>query len=242
MARIDIDLLYHRTLCTLHRKPMIVSHAYSRGVVRASAMAILSDLIELRAEMAPGRMLAGDQWLMSCYAMHDFLFAAMLLCLVVSGGRRRQGVGGSEEREELHMIREAYEATYALSGVSREARRVSNVLGRMLTSLESSSADAYAAQQSVKHDCDQDVAAALAFPANANAPLPEPHPHFTFEQDPFENLSSIPEDIDWACLDQYYMNMNEGMGMGMEGGMGAGANMFLYENAEGVPAGKMGGR
>ena len=111
---------------------------------------------------------------------------------------------------------------------------MATVLGRMLVSLEGNlqvsdtASTQHNTTQRTKHD--QDVTAAVAFPAaNASlAPPGEPQFQFTFEQDPFENLSAIPEDIDWACLDQYYLNMN----MNPEVGLNS-ANMFMY-NATGV--------
>lgn len=212
---------------------MTAGNPYSRDVCRSSALAILTCLVDLRREMQPGHMLAGDQWLMSCYAMHDFVFAAMLLCLVVS--QRREGNANHdvlrESQDEIEMIREAWKATNALSGTSREAKRVATVLGRMLVSLEGNlhgsdtASTHHKTTRRTKHG--QDVAAAVAFPAaNAGLALPgEPQFQFSFEQDPFEHLSTIPpEDIDWAYLNQYYMNTN----MNTEVGLNS-ANMFMYD-------------
>jgi hypothetical protein len=236
MARVDIELLFRRTLCTLHRKHMTAGNAYSREVCRASALSILNCLVDLRREMQPGHMLAGDQWLMSCYAMHDFVFAAMLLCLVVS--QRRKGNANHdvlrESKDEIEMIREAWKATNALSGTSREAKRVATVLGRMLTSLEgnpqvsNTASTQHNTTQRMKHD--QDIAVAMAFPAAhaslAPAPPGEPQFQFTLEQDPFENLNAIPEDIDWAYFDQYYQAMNTNPEVALNS-----ANMFTYNAA-----------
>jgi hypothetical protein len=218
MARIDIEVLYRKVLCTLHRKAMIAGNAYSREVCRECAISILEHLIELLRELQPGGQLAHDLWLMSCYTMHDFLLAAMLLCLVVSQRRKENAnLKTMHESQEIAMIREAYLATNVLSQQSKEAKRVSNVLYSMLSSLELSfSEPSAAAQQNVQQQKDQDTGAAVAFPAASMMP-PVQH---TFDYDPFDNLNAIPEDIDWAFLDEYYLNTS--------------ANMFLYNNTADV--------
>lgn len=226
MARIDIELLFRKTLCTLHRKSMIAGNAYSREVCRVSAMSILTHLVDLRRELQPGNMLAADQWLMSCYTMHDFLLAAMVLCLLVSQRRERNAneEGLRDSQEEIAMIREAYHATHVLSNQSKEAKRVSNVLASMLSSLEqnlSETSSTYQQNTLRQSKQDQDAAAAVAFPAADMAPLGS---QFTFEHDPFENLSSIPQGIDWAYLDQYYLNMNPNLAMN--------TNMFMYNTPD----------
>lgn len=216
MARIDIEVLYRKVLSTLHRKAMIGGNTYSRDICRESAISILEHLIDLLRELQPGCQLANDLWLMSCYTMHDFLLAAMLLCLLVSQRRKDNANPKAiqDSQQEIAMIREAYLVTNVLSQQSKEAKRVSNVLYSMLSSLELNFSETGAnAQQDVPQQTkDQDAAAAVAFPAASMVP-PVPH---TFDYDPFDNLNAIPEDIDWAFLDEYYLN--------------ASANMFLYNN------------
>lgn len=216
MARIEIELLFRKTLCSLHRKPMTAGNSFSREVCRESAMSILIHLVDLSRELQPQGQLAHDQWPMSCYMMHDFLLSSMLLCLVISQRRKENHPQKAidESQAEIAMIREAYNAINVLSRHSKEARRVSNVLASMLSSLETNYSNPNSAAPQPKTG--QDAAAAVAFPSALLAP---PEPRFTFEYDPFENLNSIPEDIDWAFFDQYYLNTNP--------------NMFMY-NATGT--------
>ena len=138
MARIDFELLFQKTLCTLHRRPMRAGNRYSREVCGSSATSILTHLIDLRKGPQPGGQLAQDQWPMACCSKQDSLFGASLLCHVISLRRKDEASeeGLQESREDITMIREAYRATPTLNVQFKEAKRASTLLANMLSSLE----------------------------------------------------------------------------------------------------------
>ena len=85
MQRYILDLLFLRAQCILHRKYMGCSRENSRGYSRKTcieaAMEMLRHQATLHTESRPGGRLSNIKWYISSLTTHDFLLAAMVVCL-----------------------------------------------------------------------------------------------------------------------------------------------------------------
>lgn len=210
MARIDCEMLYRKTLCVLHRKQMILGNAYSTSVCTESATEILKHLIDLHKELQPGGQLYAEQWILSSFAVHDFQLAAMILCLALSQNRkakvRQHTENSSESQAQLDLIRKTYHVFADLSVAWKAAERVANMLKSMLWSLEQEAGDINLGAASRDHERFVQRQTSLL----STQPSPMPSNSLGFTQDPFDSLASLPNDIDWAYLDQYCLDVNPG--------------------------------
>ena len=86
MRRYNLELLYNKARCVLHRKYLAESrsdprYAFSREVCLTSAMGLLRHQRDIFAEIQPGGVLYRDRWFVSSLTIHDFILAAMIVCL-----------------------------------------------------------------------------------------------------------------------------------------------------------------
>jgi hypothetical protein len=90
MHRLMIEVMYRKTLCILHR-PYLSADArrdpqyeLSREACKDAAERVLNIHIELHNEIQPGGRLYEDRYMMNSLTLHDFLIAAMVLCVELS--------------------------------------------------------------------------------------------------------------------------------------------------------------
>lgn len=86
MHRTVLEVVYHKTLCILHRPYFSFGddksqYALSRDICQDSALRLLDLHIEFDRESQPGRRIYEDRFMMSSLGLHDFMIAAMLMCL-----------------------------------------------------------------------------------------------------------------------------------------------------------------
>lgn len=86
MQRFTLDLLYLRAICVLHRKYLGPSRqnarfAYSRRTSIDASMRMLQHQATIHNECRPGGRLRTVKWFISSLTAHDFLLAAMIVCL-----------------------------------------------------------------------------------------------------------------------------------------------------------------
>ena len=86
MQRINLSILYHKGQCVLHRKFLSRArennnYAHSRRTCVDSSMDLLHHQATLHYESRPGRRLHGMKIFTSSLTAHDFLLAAMIVCL-----------------------------------------------------------------------------------------------------------------------------------------------------------------
>lgn len=89
MRRMTIEVVYWKSLCVLHRRYLTVEkdnpkYERSREICRSAASRLLEIQAEFDDETQKGRRLEGGMYLLSNLSMHDFLMAAMILCLDLS--------------------------------------------------------------------------------------------------------------------------------------------------------------
>jgi hypothetical protein len=148
MQRYNLELLYQKARCVLHRRYLTdyrsdLRYAYSRWSCVDAATQIIRHQSDLYEETLPGGQLYKDRWYISSLTSHDFLLAAMVLCLELSWRTTSDPPNlhpssmnsTPESREELSKILEtSYSIWTAFSETSTEARKASKALARMLQS------------------------------------------------------------------------------------------------------------
>lgn len=86
MQRLGLEMVYLRSLFVLHRKFIARGRenprfAYSRKTCIDASMELLAHQATLHQESQPGGRLRSVKWYISSLTTHDFLLAAMLVCL-----------------------------------------------------------------------------------------------------------------------------------------------------------------
>ncbi|KAL4947474.1 fungal-specific transcription factor domain-containing protein [Aspergillus filifer] len=86
MRRYSLEILYQKSRCILHRQYLCEGrlnpvHAKSRHNCIDAATKLLHHQAELDAHIQPGGTLCHSKWFLSSLATHDFILAAMILCL-----------------------------------------------------------------------------------------------------------------------------------------------------------------
>lgn len=86
MQRLGLEMIYLRSLFVLHRKFIAKGRenprfAYSRKTCIDASLELLAHQATLHQESQPGGRLRSVKWYISSLTTHDFLLAAMLVCL-----------------------------------------------------------------------------------------------------------------------------------------------------------------
>lgn len=86
MQRFNLDIFWQKTICVLHRKYVVrarqnIRYAHSRRACVDASMEILRHQAYLHRESQPGGRMRPMKWFIASLTMHDFLLAAVLVCL-----------------------------------------------------------------------------------------------------------------------------------------------------------------
>ncbi|TAQ85030.1 hypothetical protein B7494_g6642 [Chlorociboria aeruginascens] len=86
MQRFNVDILWQKTMCVLHRKYITRArqnprYAHSRRACVDASMEILHHQAKLHQESQPGGRMRTMKWFISALTKHDYLLAAMVVCL-----------------------------------------------------------------------------------------------------------------------------------------------------------------
>lgn len=89
MNRLNLELLYQKTRCVLHRTYLAKAHSdsryeHSRKECLEASLALLELQTMIYHACQPGGQLVRCSWYYSSLTSHDFLLAAMLLCLEIN--------------------------------------------------------------------------------------------------------------------------------------------------------------
>lgn len=109
IGRYNLDILYQKARCVLHRNYLHdgrsdTRYANSRRICIDSAIKLLRHHATIDAQVQPGGVLYSGRWYLSSLTTHDFILAAMLLCLelhYISEGSGQIGGGDVYSKEEL---------------------------------------------------------------------------------------------------------------------------------------------
>ena len=194
MVRLNIELLYQKSICVLHRKCLTqkTPNSYSRDACATAAMEILNHQASVHQEAQPGGQLYHDRWMLSSFTMNDFFLAAMILSLVIYTDSGTD----SGRQAKIDMLQRSYHICNEQK--SKEARRVSEALAAMLTKLGSNTSNpAIATGLKVANNTLPTPPFSISSTATSSDQLTE----FNLAIDPLENFMSVPENIDWVRHD-----------------------------------------
>ena len=152
IRKFSIDLQFQKARCVLHRKwffpkksTTIYPYPYSMKACLEASMRILQTQIIMYGETAPSKALHEHKWKASSLITHDFLLAAMLLCMYMgysiaaedadqTSTQTETGIRVQWPREKmLQALEGSYLIWEDLSPTSKEANKVAKALKSMLT-------------------------------------------------------------------------------------------------------------
>lgn len=151
MQRFNLSILYHKGQCVLHRKFLARArennrYAHSRRTCVDSSMELLRHQATLHYDSLPGHRLHGMKYLIESICAHDFLLAAMIVCLDLWYGAEAEGAGrssgdlytwGLERRSDMIQALEVSNAIWSETREeSIEAYKASEILTMMLKKLK----------------------------------------------------------------------------------------------------------
>ncbi|KAI1269217.1 fungal-specific transcription factor domain-containing protein [Xylariaceae sp. FL1019] len=212
IERATIENVFHKALIILHRRFISyeariqgLDHSHrSRNTCIEAALAMLHRQADLFEACDPGGRLYDDRWMVYTLPVHDWLLAAMTICLDLSISMQLQKPE-TETTEQLQLQRREYEALevsrkiwVANSAGSSEAHIASLALGLMIR----------------KVDEHRGVVSATS----AQEPLQENYvtgfsPDFQFAGAMSQMIDGS-DSVDWALLDHYLYDLD---GLNTEG-------------------------
>lgn len=150
MEKYILQLFYNKAICLLHRKYWEATPTdtdkntwyYSRKASVASAFALLEHQVSMHRASQPGGCLGKFKWYNFSITNHDFLLAAMILCLdlmSIRGVGVRPDVPGCiiSEVDKLNAIKTSRAIWAEIVDDCRDARRAVKILTAVLTKLSS---------------------------------------------------------------------------------------------------------
>ncbi|KAI0151831.1 hypothetical protein GGR57DRAFT_173480 [Xylariaceae sp. FL1272] len=212
IERATIDNVYHKGLIVLHRR-FISYEARTQGLDHAShsrkacieaALAMLRRQADLYKACDPGGRLYDDRWMVYTLPAHDWLLAAMVICLDLSVSMQLQKPE-TETAEQQQLQKREYEALevsrkiwVANSAGSSEAHIASLALGLMIRKVDEHRGvtPAAAVQQPQPESIMTDFA-----------------PDFQFAGAMSQMIDGY-DSVDWALLDHYLYDLD---GLNIEG-------------------------
>jgi hypothetical protein len=155
MQRFNIDLLYQKSRCVLHRRYLThgdekLQSTYSKQTVMDASMRLLQLQSAIHEAVQPDGPLSRDTWYISSLSMHDFLLAAAIIYLQII-----QAIKDSAQTKEVfhtfelkHGVKiKALERSFTnwnqTRALSIDAKKASDVLHFMLEKVKSALDDTF---------------------------------------------------------------------------------------------------
>ncbi|TVY38920.1 Fusarisetin A cluster transcription factor [Lachnellula occidentalis] len=155
MQRFNIDILWQKTMCVLHRKYIARArqnprYAHSRRACVDASMEVLRHQAKLHRESQPGGRLRSMKWFITSLTKHDYLLAAMIVCLDLHYDQVSETMVDRppnydryfwtpiQRAEMFKALESSYEIWKGTAESSMEAYKASSVLGIMLEKLRCS--------------------------------------------------------------------------------------------------------
>jgi hypothetical protein len=144
MERYILQLFYNKAICILHRKFWDVrppddstgTYFYSRKNCILSSMALLDHQATMHCASLPGGCLEKMKWYHFSITNHDFLLAAMIVCLDLMSVQKVYTPVGAEcwipELEKVNAIKRSREIWAEVIDECRDARRAVTILTSVL--------------------------------------------------------------------------------------------------------------
>lgn len=140
--RLNIDQMYLRCLCVLHRKYLSQDRSnptfdYSRKTCTDAALKMMKYQADLHIACQPGGQFSNDGWMFTSLQLHDFLLAAMIICLDLYESQAKLANASPQDAkaqiEKYDALQLSHDIWMSRKATSRDARRASDVLAVMLS-------------------------------------------------------------------------------------------------------------
>ncbi|KAL7964151.1 hypothetical protein HDV63DRAFT_278577 [Trichoderma sp. SZMC 28014] len=199
--RCTLEMLKQKGLIVLHRRFItseVDSHRVeqSRRACAEAALAILARQADIHQASQPGGRLYDDRWMVSSLTVHDFLLAAMVLCLHLSVSLRRTsrpltaGKSDGLAEREYRALKTSQQIWASDGSISPEARIAALALDLMVQKV---------AEKDGGQICRKEP------PVKEPAPNNPPEGLFPFAGTMSQMIDGT-EGLDWGLLDQYFQN------------------------------------
>lgn len=142
MNRCTVEVLFLKSIIVLHRPYLSTEtsnpqYDFSRLAAVDAALVILHRQDELHETSQPGGRLYEDRWMISSLTLHDFLLAAMVVCLSLSLGLKSPSESswasrGHDFEGQLKALEKSKTIWDSTSHVSTEARTAAHILELMI--------------------------------------------------------------------------------------------------------------
>ncbi|CAM1500877.1 Fc.00g100390.m01.CDS01 [Cosmosporella sp. VM-42] len=138
MHRLILELMYRKTVIVLHRRYLSLKkddakYNVSREICRDAAMRILNLHLEFDHEIRPGGRMYNDRFMVSSLTLHDFLVAAMVICLDLS---ESVDVSPEDRAHRIQVLQSAHSIWTERGAHSQDALHASKVLRAILNKVE----------------------------------------------------------------------------------------------------------
>jgi hypothetical protein len=142
-----LNLYHHKAVCILHRKywnertldaPDACDFHYSRKTCVSSAMVLVEQQASMHRAIKPGGPLATMKWYQWPVANHDYLLAAMILCLDLMGMADEPDLHSDciiGAFEKFHYVNQARDIWAEVVDDCKDARRAVRILERIIPTL-----------------------------------------------------------------------------------------------------------
>ncbi|KAF2502981.1 hypothetical protein BU16DRAFT_546096 [Lophium mytilinum] len=202
--RCTIEVLYLKGLIVLHRRYISYElqnpkHESSRRACVEAALDILYRQADLHKACEPGGRLYEDRWMFFSLPVHDFLLAAMVVCLDLSVRMRFRRGASREGRDYQQLASRQYQALqtsqriWAInSAASPEAHIAALALDLMIKKVAANDAGILFVDDVPSGDVDPDPI--------VDSDLPY--------ADSMSQMIDGSESIDWGLLDRYLQNID----------------------------------
>ncbi|OTB09218.1 hypothetical protein M426DRAFT_50939 [Hypoxylon sp. CI-4A] len=134
MHRLMLEMMYLKSLCVLHRPYLNREkdnpvYDRSRNTCRDAALRILDLHAEYEEESKPGGRIYEDKYMLSALTLHDFLIAAMILCLDLT---ENLPSSPADRSRKLKALGTSYKMWSERKQHSRDAAHATRVVGAIL--------------------------------------------------------------------------------------------------------------
>ncbi|RSM10475.1 hypothetical protein CEP52_003612 [Fusarium oligoseptatum] len=211
MHRLILELSYRKTLCVLHRPYLSVAkdeprYRLSRDICRSAAQRILDLHLEFDEAIREGGRMYHDRFMVSSLTLHDFLVAAMILCLDLC---ESTDISPQDRQHRIQLLQRAHAIWNERGTKSKDARHAARVLGAILLRVETPAAisepgtlDTTSTEYAYMDGCSSG-----AMPDLSGISLAEYSIDYQ-EFLPMGNLFSSAEGFDWISIDHYLRSEN----------------------------------
>ncbi|KAK7215815.1 hypothetical protein V2G26_003818 [Clonostachys chloroleuca] len=200
LQRCTIEILYLKGLVILHRRYISYDlnspkYAPSRRASVEAALKILARQEDLHNASGPGGRLHDDRWMVLSLPIHDFLLAAMVLCLDLSVRMRSQSPVVAGDQDLTTREHRALQVSQGIWAGNRSASPETHIA-------------ALALELMIKKVANKGVYGFTPSPAPVVDPTATDIDLELPYAEPMSHMIDGSESLDWGLLDQYFQNLD----------------------------------